>query len=122
MGYRARVTPKGPDRGVDVLASPDGLGFEDPRIKVEVKQKAKTPSTSQDVRSFVGGLRAGDKGLYVSTGGFSKDARYEADRSNVPVTLITLDDLATLVVTHYEAFDIDGRVLLPLTKIYWPVE
>ncbi len=24
MGYRTRVTPKGPDRGVDVFASPDG--------------------------------------------------------------------------------------------------
>lgn len=37
MGYRTRVTPIGPDRGVDVLASPDGLGLEEPRIKAEVK-------------------------------------------------------------------------------------
>lgn len=36
MGYRTRVTPRGPDRGVDVFASPDGLGFQEPRIKVEV--------------------------------------------------------------------------------------
>ncbi len=33
MGYKAHVSPKGPDRGVDVIASRDGLGLELPRIK-----------------------------------------------------------------------------------------
>lgn len=33
MGFRTRVSAKGPDRGVDVLASPDGLGLQEPRIK-----------------------------------------------------------------------------------------
>lgn len=122
MGYKARVMPKGPDRGVDVVASPDGLGLEEPRIKAQVKHRSKTPMGSQEVRSFLGGLRAGDRGLYVSTGGFTKDAKYEADRSNIPVTLLTLDDLASLIVTHYEGFDMEGRVLLPLTRVYWPAE
>jgi restriction system protein len=121
MGYKARVTPKGPDRGVDVIASPDGLGLEEPRIKAEVKHR-KNQMGAQDVRSFLGGLRHGDRALYVSTGGFSKDAGYEADRSNIPITLLTLDDLASLVVTHYENFDMDGKVLIPLTRLYWPVE
>lgn len=30
---------KGPDRGRDILASPDGLGLEEPRIIVEVKHR-----------------------------------------------------------------------------------
>jgi len=68
------------------------------------------------------GLRPGDRGLYLSTGGFSKDAKYEADRSNIPLRLIDLDELAALVEQHYENFDSDGRGLLPLTKIYWPSE
>ena len=37
MGYRTTVSPRGADRGVDVFASPDGLGLEEPRIFVEVK-------------------------------------------------------------------------------------
>jgi restriction system protein len=122
MGYKARVTPKGPDRGVDVIASPDGLGLEEPRIKAEVKHRPKTQMGSQQVRSFLGGLRQGDRALYVSTGGFSKDAGYEADRSNIPITLLNLDDLASLVVTHYESFDLDGKVLIPLTRLYWPID
>jgi restriction system protein len=77
---------------------------------------------AQDLRSFLGGLRAGDKGLYVSSGGFTKDSKYEADRANVPVTLIDLDGLANLVVEHYPHFDSEGQTLLPLVRIYWPNE
>jgi len=40
--------------------------------------------------------------------------------SLTPVTLVTLDDLAVLLVTHYERFDVDGRALLPLVRIYKP--
>ncbi len=122
MGYRTRVSPKGPDRGVDVMASPDGLGLEEPRIKAEVKHRPKTSMGSNEIRSFLGGLREGDKAIYVSTGGFSKEAKYEADRSNIPLTLLGLDDLASLIVTHYENFDLEGRALMPLVMVYWPAE
>jgi len=30
MGYKPRISPKGGDRGVDIFASPDGLGLEGP--------------------------------------------------------------------------------------------
>ena len=122
MGYRTSITPPGPDRGVDITASPDGLGLEEPRIKVEVKHRPKTSIGAQDVRSFIGGLRESDRALYVSSGGFSKDAKYEAERSNNPITLLGLEDLANLITTHYENFDLDGRALMPLIKVYWPVK
>lgn len=122
MGYRTRVTPRGPDRGVDVFASPDGLGFQEPRIKVEVKHRRNTSIGAQDIRSFLGGLRPGDRGLYVSTGGYSKEAKYEAERANVPLTLLDLDELANAIVTHYENFDLEGRALITLVKVYWPSE
>ena len=121
MGYKARVTPVGTDRGVDVLASPDGLGLEDPIIKAEVKHR-KSQMGSQEIRKFIGGLRERNRGIFVSTGGFSKEAKYEADRSNVPVTLVDLDDLAKLVVDNYDRFDLEGNSLIPLVRIYWPSE
>jgi restriction system protein len=120
MGYRARVSPKGPDRGRDVLASPDGLGFQQPRIFAEVKHRRRESMGAQSIRSFVGGLRSGDRGLFVSTGGYTQEAKYEADRSSIPITLVDLDDLATLVVEHYESFDSTGRALLPLIRVFWP--
>ena len=122
MGYRTRVSPKGADRGVDVSASPDGLGLTEPRIKAEVKHRPTTPIGSSDVRSFLGGLRAGDKGLYFSTGGYTREAKYEAERATVPLTLLDLNDLAELVLAHYENFDLEGRALVPLVKVYYPAE
>ena len=75
---------------------------------------------SQDIRSFLGGRHKDDKGLYVSTGGFTKDARYEAERANIPLTLMDLDELVSATIEHYEKMDMETRVLVPLTKIYWP--
>lgn len=119
MGYKTEVA-SGADRGVDVFASPDGLGLEEPRIFVEVKHRPGTTMGSQSLRSFLGGRQSGDRCLYVSTGGFTKDAQYEADRSNVPLTLIGLPELRELLVEHYEALDLETKQLVPLTRLYWP--
>lgn len=119
MGYKTQVSPSGPDRGKDIVASPDGFGFESPRIVVEVKHRAQTMG-SQEIRSFLGGRHADDKGLYVSTGGFTKDAYYEAERANIPVTLMTLDDLVEALTDHYESLDVESKQLLPLKRLYWP--
>lgn len=119
MGYKTRVAMGGPDRGADVIASPDGLGLEEPRIRVEVKHRNETVGAPL-LRSFIGGLRANDRGLYVSTGGFTKEARYEAERSTVPVTLIDIDELADLLVRNYDNADTETKALVPLVKLYWP--
>lgn len=119
MGYKTRISPQGPDRGKDIIASPDGFGFEAPRIVVEVKHR-RGAMGSQQIRSFVGGRHKDDKGLYVSTGGFTKDAHYEAERSSIPLTLMDLDEIADAITDHYETMDSETRALLPLTRIYWP--
>lgn len=119
MGYHAEATTKGPDGRRDGVASPDPLGLESPRIIAEVKHR-KGPMGAPQVRAFIGGLRAGDRGLYVSTGGFIKEARYEADRANVPVRLLDLDGPVKLYVGSYDKADEETRALLPLTRIWWP--
>lgn len=120
MGYKTMITERGADRGRDIKASPDGLGLEDPRIVAEVKHRSNQMG-APEIRSFIGGLRSGDKGLYVSTGGFSKEAKYEAERSTLPITLIDLDRLVALLVQYYEKLDGETKALVPLTKIFWPV-
>lgn len=121
MGYKTDMTARGSDRGSDIFASPDGFGFEQPRIVVEVKHRKDTKITAEQLRGFLGGRHKDDRGLYVSTGGFSKDARYEADRASIPLKLMTLDDLARAVVENYAGFDSEGRSILPLRELYWPV-
>jgi len=119
MGFKTRTTGKGSDRGRDVVASPDGLGLENPRIFVEVKHK-NNPIGSKEIRSFIGALRPECKGVYVSTGGFTKEAFYEAERSNIPITLIDSTELVNLIIQYYDNFDNEARGLVPLTKVYWP--
>lgn len=120
MGYKTRVSPPGPDRGKDIIASPDGFGFENPRIVVEVKHRKNSQMGSNEIRRFLGGRHPDDKGLYVSTGGFTKEAYYEADRASIPLTLMTLDDLVLALVESYDKMDIETQRLIPLKKLYWP--
>ena len=119
MGYKTQVSPAGPDRGKDIIASPDGFGFENPRIIVEVKHR-KGQMGTQQIRSFLGGRHKDDRGLYVSTGGFSKEAYYEAERANVPLTLWTLDNLVRALVENYEQTDSETKRLVPLKRTYLP--
>jgi restriction system protein len=120
LGYRTVISPAGPDRGRDILASRDGFGFEPPRIVVEVKHR-RGPMGAPEVRSFLGGRHSDDRGLYVSTGGFTREAQYEAERATTVTHLMNLDDLARALVEQYDSLDARGRALLPLTRIYWPL-
>lgn len=120
LGYKTTVSLKGKDRGKDITASPDGLGLQEPRIFVEVKHRSGAMG-SQEVRAFVGGRRQGDRCLYVSTGGFSNEARYEADRSTIPVTLLNLREFVSVLLDNYEKLDLESKELLPLRRLYWPL-
>lgn len=122
MGYKTRVSPPGPDGGHDIFASPDGLGLEEPRIFVEVKHRSSTQIGAPEIRSFLGGRRTGDRCLYVSTGGFTKDAKSEAQRASVPLTLVDLGQLRELLVDYYEKLDPETQQLVPLKRLYWPIE
>ena len=67
----------------------------------EVKHR-KGAMGAPSIRSFIGGLRTGDRGLYVSTGGFTKEARYEAGRANVPIRPLDLDAFVRRYVEVYD--------------------
>lgn len=119
MGYKTQVSPPGSDLGRDILASPDGFGLQQPRIVVEVKHR-NGAMNSESIRSFVGGRHKDDRCLYVSTGGFTRDARYEADRSAVPLALWTLDDLARALQENYDNVDSSTTSLVALRRFYAP--
>lgn len=73
---------------------------------------------SKETRALLGGRNAGDRCRFVSTGGFTRDAKYEADRSATP---LTLPQLRELLLDHYEKLDLDARALIPLRRVYLPV-
>jgi restriction system protein len=121
MGFRTRIADPGPDRGYDIFASPDGLGLKEPRVFVQVRHR-KGAIGAPDIRSFLGGRKPGDRCVCVSTGGFGKDAQYEADSAAVPTQLVNLGRLRELLVEYYEQLDSATKAMVPLRRVYWPVE
>jgi restriction system protein len=118
MGYRTRVSDRGMDHGVDILAHPDALGFETPRIKVQVKHRQSTAGGA-DIRNLVGTLGEGEKGLFVSTGGFTTEAKSEA-RKTSRITILDAEEFVKLLIEHYENLDSDYKSIIPLRKLWVP--
>ena len=120
MGYHvAWVAPPGPDRGVDIIAHGDPLGVGSPRIKVQVKRSGDR-MTVRDLRSFLAVLAEGDVGLFVASGGFTKDAEDEArHQEKRRVMLLDLRRFFDLWVEHYGKIPEVQRRLLPLRPVYF---
>jgi len=119
MGYRTQTSDPGPDQGIDIIAHPDAFGFETPRIKVQVKHR-KSTSGGPDIRNLVGTLGEGEKGLFVSTGGFTSEAKIEA-RRNIRLRLLDSEELVSLLLEYYEKLPSDFKALVPLRKVWIPV-
>ncbi len=120
MGYHVSwVAPPGKDGGIDILAWTDPLGTRPPRIKVQVKRLNTTVSVD-GLRSFLSVLGNDDVGLFVSTGGFTKDAEHEArTQENRKITLVNLDRLFDLWVEHYGKLSDGARQRLPLRPLHF---
>lgn len=118
MSYHVTwVSPPGKDGGVDILAWPDALGTRPPRIKVQVKRQQQAVSVD-GLRSFMALLGDDDVGLFVCTGGFTKDAETEArTQEKRRVTLIGLEKLFDLWDEHYGKLTDQARRRLPLRSI-----
>ena len=118
MSYHVTwVSPPGKDGGLDILAWPDALGTRLPRIKVQVKRQHQSVSVD-GLRSFMALLGDDDVGLFVCTGGFTRDAETEArTQEKRRVTLIGLEKLFDLWDEHYDKLTDQARRRLPLRSI-----
>lgn len=116
MGYFARVTKASGDGGVDVIAHRDELGFEPPVIKVQCKQTT-GQSGRPDVQKLFGAIERDEKGLFVTLGTFSPDARtFEQSKSNL--RLVDGRALVELIYAHYPKFSPRYQALVPLKRTY----
>lgn len=118
MGYRCRVSPEGPDGGVDIIAHKDELGFEPPIIKVQVKSTSGSIGDPA-VSSLYGKVSTGEFGLLVTLGTYTTQAKTFA-RSKSNLRLIDGVEFVDLVLSHYEQFDSRYKGLLPLKRVYVP--
>ena len=120
MGYYTPfVAPKGKDGGIDVIAYRDPLGTISPRVKIQIKHRDSTAS-APEVRQLMGLLQKdGDVGMFVSTGGFTADAKSTARGSHVHVELVDFDSFITLWQDFYPKLRDEDKALLPLVPVYF---
>jgi restriction system protein len=120
MGYYPSwIAQPGKDGGLDIIAHPDPLGTRPPRIKVQVKRQQNSV-TLDGLNAFLANVNEEDAGLFVCTGGFTRDARDAARKQESrKITLIDLKRLVELWIEFYNKLDDLARERLPLTPIYF---
>lgn len=120
MGYHVPWdAPRGPDRGIDIIAYPDPLGAANPRIKVQVKRRGDKVD-AEALRAFVSLLHENDVGIFVCLAGFTSNAETEARmQEKRRITLMDIDRVFSLWVEHYDRVAEVDRHLLPLRPVYY---
>ncbi len=116
-------TPLGADGGVDILAGRGQLGFEAPRLAVQVKS-SESPVDVSSVRELQGVMRTfgADMGLYVSWGGFRGTAPRDARRDFFQLRLWGPEDLLDQILKLYDKLPADLQAELPLKQVWTLVE
>jgi uncharacterized protein YdaU (DUF1376 family) len=119
-GYASvTVAAPGPDGGTDVLAWPDAFGAATPHVRAQVKHRAGRAGRGE-IAALRGILRAGREiGLFVATGGFTREACREAERGAAQITLIDLDGFIDLWIARQDTLCEADRALLRLAPVHF---
>lgn len=116
LGYHTQVAPPGPDGGIDITAARDPLFIEQPVIKVQVKARGGS-SGRPELQQLNGVMDPGDYGIFVSTGGFSGQAKAEA-RAFPRIQLWDMERLVDLLLAHYTNASPEVQALVPLARVW----
>jgi restriction system protein len=119
QGYQVRVSPEGPDGGVDIIAGRGPLGFEEPRLVVQVKS-GKGPVDVSVMRELTGVMSTfgADSGLIVAWGGYRGVVEKENARQFFKIRLWDADMLVKMIQENYELLPEDIQADLPLKRIW----
>lgn len=119
QGYITSRSTPGPDGGVDILAGAGQMGFDNPRICVQVKSSS-SPVDVSTFRNLVGTMQKfkADQGLLVSWGGFNSKVIEESRLSFFSVRLWDSGDLLSEILGHFEKLPDSLKAELPLKRIW----
>ena len=119
QGYQTQISPPGADGGVDIIAGRGPLGFDQPRICVQVKSSDEPANVNvlRELQGVVSSFGA-DHGLLVSWGGFRRSVREEARRHFFEIRLWDGGDLLERLLEIYDRLPEDVQAELPLKRIW----
>lgn len=121
MGYVTPfIAPKGPDGGTDILALPDPLGAKTPHVRVQVKHRMQQKAGNTEIASLQGNINpVREIGLFVSTSGFSPQAKQQVRAGQAHIELVDLDRFIELWIAHYPNLSEEDRAALRLRPVYF---
>lgn len=119
QGYNVQVSPEGADGGVDIIAGHGPMGFDQPRLVVQVKS-GDAPTDVKVVRELQGVMKnyGADHGLMVAWGGYKGSVPREAGRLFFELRLWDSDDLIKAVLAVYDGLPQGLQAELPLKRIW----
>lgn len=121
-GYTTKVSPPGPDGGVDILAAGGTLGLGEDRICVQVKS-GDGAANHDVVLRLIGSVSnsQAQTGLLVSIGGVNTAAQKELDNNFFKLRLWQMPDLLKALFRTYGELSDETRSKLPLKQIWAPM-
>ena len=119
QGYRTQLAPEGADGGIDIVAGRGSMGFDSPRLCVQVKSSS-DPIDAKPLRELQGVMTScgAELGLLVSWGGFKSTVLKEARHLFFKVRLWDADDLVENLLEHYSNLPKELQSELPLKRIW----
>ena len=117
IGYRAETTQYSRDKGVDVMGSLNAEGLAEIRLQIQVKRYEKGSIGARIVRELKGSLSIEEHGCIITTSTFSNEAYEEAEKpGHKAIKLIDRDDLAGLILKHFDDIDDDYKKRLGIRR------
>lgn len=118
-GWVTKVSPPGPEGGVDILAGRGSLGLDSPRLCVQVNPEP-VPADLTEYRNLLGTMQIfrANQGLLVCWGGFDRLVQREAMQGHFTVRLWDSSDLVGAVYRNYERLPAEIQAELPLQRIW----
>lgn len=115
MGYKVKQSPKGGDRGIDIIIYKDELP---PRIVVQVKSYDKDV-VEKDVQALKGAMNNNDYGLFVTLSDYKENAKQYLN-DHTEIRGINGSELVDLLLMYYDRLSDKYRAIIPLKKVYIP--
>jgi restriction system protein len=122
-GWSTKLSPPGPDGGIDIFAGRGPFGLDAPRLCVQVKSQ-NSPADVTVYRTLQGAMQSykAEQGLLVCWGGFNKVVLNEARQGHFTVRLWESRDLVEAIYRTYDKLPAEIQAELPLKRVWMLVQ
>jgi restriction system protein len=119
QGYIVNVSPPGADNSIDIVAGRGALGFEEPRLVVQVKS-GNFVADQPTLQALIGAVQdtQADQGLFVCWGGFKRSVEQRRNELFFRIRLWGRAEIIDALFEVYDRLPEEFRAELPLRRAW----